>query len=273
VTGLPGGFAVAGQAAPACWQDPGMTSIGLMLYTVRRECAEDLQGTLREVAAMGYAGVELFDLHGHPVEQVRGWLEDAGLAVCGRHAGLDAIEGRLPELADEAGVLGSERLVVSWIEPPRSPAGAAAIVERLRAAAEAAAAAGLRLGFHNHDAEVRPIDGEPAILDQLLGLPPELLFLEVDLGWAWFAGVDPVAVLERARGRCPLVHVKDFRTRGERSFAPVGEGAVGYERVARAAVEAGVEWLLVEQDETDGPALDAVRRSLVALRRMLGEPA
>ena len=50
----------------------------------------------------------------------------------------------------------------------------------------------------------------------------------------------------------------------------MGDGAVGYERLAPAAVAAGVEWLLVEQDETDGPALDAARRSLEALTAMLG---
>ena len=50
----------------------------------------------------------------------------------------------------------------------------------------------------------------------------------------------------------------------------MGDGAVGYELLAPAAVAAGVEWLLVEQDETDGPALDAARRSLEALTGMLG---
>ena len=49
------------------------------------------------------------------------------------------------------------------------------------------------------------------------------------------------------------MHVKDFASREPGSFAPVGDGEVGYERVVPAAVEAGVEWLLVEQDETDGP--------------------
>jgi hypothetical protein len=44
---------------------------------------------------------------------------------------------------------------------------------------------------------------------------------------------------------------------------------VGYERVAPAAVAAGVEWLLVEQDETDGPALEAAERSLAAVRAAL----
>jgi sugar phosphate isomerase/epimerase len=261
---------VAERARPVGWQDPSMARLGLMLYTVRGECAEDLEGTLRAVAAMGYEGVELFDLHGHDPDQVRGWLDEAGLAVCGRHAGLDAVETRLPELREELTTLGSSRLVVPWIEPPRSAAQAGEAVDRLRRAAEWATVAGVELGFHNHDVELRRVDGEPSVLERLLELEPRMLFFELDLGWAWFAGEDPVAVLERVRDRCPLVHVKDFRTRGERSFCPVGEGAVGYERVAPAAVEAGVEWLLVEQDETDGPALDAVRRSLDALRTMLG---
>lgn len=250
-----------------------MAGVGLMLYTVRGECAADLEGTLREVAAIGYEGVELFDLHGHAAETVRGWLDDLGLAFCGRHAGLDAIEELLPGLADELAVLGSPRLVVPWIEPPDSVERAEVAVARIARAAELAGDAGVQLGFHNHDAELHAIDGEPGVLDRLLDLPAGLLFLELDLGWAWHAGEDPATVLARARGRCPLVHVKDFRTRAGRDFCPVGEGAVGYERVAPAAVDAGVEWLLVEQDETDGPPLEAVRRSHDALRRMLEEAA
>jgi len=70
-----------------------MARVGLMLYTVREDCDRDLEGTLREVAEIGYEGVELFDLHGHAPEQVRAWLDELGLAVCGRHISLDALDG------------------------------------------------------------------------------------------------------------------------------------------------------------------------------------
>ena len=135
-----------------------------------------------------------------------------------------------------------------------------------RASAGAAARAGLELGFHNHDAEVRVLDDGRTFLDRMLDLP---VFLELDLGWAWWAGVDPVELLERCQGRAPLVHVKDFRTAGVVSYCRVGEGGVGYERVAPAAEAAGAEWLLVEQDETDGAPIDDARVSLAALRDML----
>src|SRR5918995_491665 len=143
----------------------------------------------------------------------------------------------------------------------------AALVDRLEAAADEAARHGLELGFHNHDAEVGSRDGAPSFLDELLAA--EKLFLELDLGWAWYAGVDPIDLLGSARGRCPLVHMKDFHSREGRAFAPVGDGAVGYERVALAAIEAGTQWLLVEQDETDGPSLAAARRSFDALGAMV----
>jgi sugar phosphate isomerase/epimerase len=116
--------------------------------------------------------------------------------------------------------------------------------------------AGLELGYHNHDAEIRQ-----GFLDRL----PEGVFVELDAGWTWWAGADPVDYL----GRGPLVHVKDFKDRETRSYCPIGDGAVGYERVAPAAVEAGAEWLLVEQDESDGPEIEAARRSYGALKAML----
>ncbi len=152
--------------------------------------------------------------------------------------------------------------MISWIDPPRL--ADADLPGRLEDAAQAVAGVGLELGYHNHDAEITT-----GFLDRL----PDDIFLELDLGWTWWAGADPVEVLERAGDRCRLVHLKDFRSRGERSFCPVGDGAVGYERVAPAAASSGVDWLLVEQDEADGPELDAARRSLIALELMLEEVA
>jgi sugar phosphate isomerase/epimerase len=240
--------------------------IGLMLYSVRAESARDFEGTLRSVAGMGYEGVELYELHGHEPRRVRTWLDELGLTAAGRHASLGAIESRLPELAAEAATLGTPRVIVAWVEPPASSAEAQAMAGRVENAADQAASLGLELGFHNHDGELRPLEDGRSFLDRLL---ERRLFLELDLGWAWWAGVDPTVLLEETRGRVPLVHVKDFRTRGEHSYCPVGDGSVGYEQVAPAAVAAGVEWLLVEQDEADGSALEAARRSLAALTPML----
>ena len=161
----------------------------------------------------------------------------------------------------------SDELPQTWIAPPSSTDAAKEMAGRLAGIARDSARLGLRFGFHNHDGEVRPLDGGDSFLEELLAVDD--LFLELDLGWAWTAGIDPLTLLGRARGRCPLVHVKDFASREGRAFRPVGDGTIDYASIIPAAVEAGVEWLLVEQDETDGPALEAAARSLAAVRRIV----
>jgi sugar phosphate isomerase/epimerase len=240
-----------------------MTKVGLQLYTIREECNRDLDGALRAVAEMGYEGVELFDLHGHGALAVRALLDELGLEVAGRHVGADA---DLDAVAAEMQTLGCDRVALSWIDPPESRADARAAATRIAASAARAASLGLRYGFHNHWGELAPFDGVTT-LELIAELP---VWLELDLGWVWWAGADPVELLRRYAGRTPLVHVKDLRARGTREFCPVGDGGVGYERVLPAAE---AEWLIVEQDETDGDAFAAVRRSLDAVRGMLGVPA
>lgn len=246
-----------------------MPNVGLMLYTVRDECKRDLEAVLRRVAAIGYDGVELYDLHGHEPALVRGWLDELGLVAVGRHAGLDALESELPALAEELRILGTDRIALAWIDPPESGDDARAAVERIAAIAAHARDLGLQFGFHNHWGELRPFEDGVTTLDLLSALPPEQVWFELDLGWVWETGADPVELLERFAGRCPLVHIKDLRSRGTREHCPVGDGAVGYERIVPAALQAGVEWLIVEQDEVDGPPFEAVERSLDAVRGFL----
>jgi len=245
-----------------------VTRIAVQLYTLRDECDRDLEGALRRLGAMGYDGVELFQLHGHSPAQVREWLDENGLVAAGRHVRVEAVETGLPELVEELRVVGPNRLAIAWIDP-EALAQADAVVERFAAAAEAAREAGLHLGFHNHWSEVAPLDGGPTFLDRLRALPPELLWLELDLGWVWHGGADPIAELEKTAGRCPLVHVKDYASREGRDDVPVGDGLVGYDRVIPAAVTAGAEWLVVEEDDAGSDPFAAVERSLRFVQQVL----
>jgi sugar phosphate isomerase/epimerase len=228
-----------------------MTRVGLQLWTIRDECDRDFAGAIARVGAMGYQGVELFSLHGHSAEEVRALLDGAGLVAAGRHMRLDDDPSAI---AAELEVLGIDRAAIAWMEPD------ALDVEPIRLAAERARDAGIRLGFHNHWSE--PV-GDPSFLDRLRELPDDLLWLELDLGWVWYAGCDPLRELEASRGRCPVVHVKDFVSRDGRDDVPVGRGAVGYDRVLPAAVEAGAEWLVVEEDEVGDDPFGAIEQSLL----------
>ena len=238
-----------------------MAGVAVQLYTIRDECERDFAGALARVGELGYDGVELFNLHGRDPVDVRALLDGAGLAVVAMHAGLEALETELPRLTDELAVLGSNRLVLSWIEPGDGA------VERITAVGAGVAEAGLDFGFHNHWLELAPQADGSTFLDALRNLPADDLFLELDLGWIWQAGADPLEQLELTAGRCPLAHLKDYASREGRDDVPVGDGVVGYDRIVPAALAAGAEWLIVEEDEIGDRPYEALARSLAATRR------
>ncbi len=160
---------------------------------------------------------------------------------------------------------GSRHLVVPWTERPADRAGAEALAQRLAGLRDRVTAEGFSLGYHNHGHELEPLADGTVVLDVLAQV--DGLELELDLGWAWAAGADPVALLATHAGRVPLVHAKDFG--GGESSVPVGDGLVGYERIVPAMRDAGVEWLVAEQEDIAGDPLEATARSAEFLRRLL----
>src|SRR2546423_358939 len=73
--------------------DMAQIPIALQMYTLRNESARDFAGTLREVAKIGYAGVELAGTGGLSAAELRRLLDDLNLRAAGSHTGLDALEG------------------------------------------------------------------------------------------------------------------------------------------------------------------------------------
>ena len=239
--------------------------LGLMLYTLRDQCASDLEGTLRTVGEIGYAGVELHSLHGRDPAEVRGLLDAHRLEACGRHALLEEIENDLDALAGELRTLGTDKLVLAWISVPAS-----------------AEDGGRSRRAHRRSRRTRARRGPPARISQprrraastrrrshrprqagRAGRGPTLLRGRPRLGvvrWGRAGRARRASVAARAaRPR------QGSRAAAEPHFVPVGEGGVGYAAVLPALGGLGVEWLLVEQDEVDGLAVR--RRTPVAGRR------
>ena len=71
-------------------------------------------------------------------------------------------------------------------------------------------AAGITLGMHNHTPEFATLDGV-LIYDELLKLTdPNLVTFQMDCGWVFASGHDPVQFLKKTPNRFPLLHVKDM---------------------------------------------------------------
>ena len=244
-----------------------MSRVAVQLYGLREPCARDLPGTLAALARTGFPAVEVAGLHDRDPADFRALLDGAGLEACSLHVALDELAGREADWVGVASTLGCALLVVPWTPPTTSEAETEATVAAIAAAGARVRAQGARLGYHNHDHDVvPPAHGGAPLLHRLAALDPADLFFELDLGWAWYAGVDLAALLGAHAGRAPLVHVKDFATRSDRSYRALGEGRVDYAAVLPLLDAA--DWLILEQDDVepgDDP-LAAAGRSLDAFR-------
>lgn len=284
--GLAGGLAVglapltgaAARSGPApASRIPRSTygPIGLQLYTVRDLMADDVAGTLRSVAELGYEEVELAGLHGLRPGTMRRLLDDAGLAAPSAHVGLNVLRDDLDRALDDASATGTRSLVVPWLDPSeRTADGYRRIADDLNRAGARARARGHAVGYHNHDFEMerlgapdggrREASGErPRGWDILLEeTAPDLVEMQMDVFWAVHGGVDPVAYLEAHPGRFTSLHAKDRTADG--GMVAVGDGAIDWAAVLTTALENGLEHVFVEHDEPADP-LESIRTSFETL--------
>ncbi|MEO8288495.1 MAG: sugar phosphate isomerase/epimerase [Chloroflexota bacterium] len=243
--------------------------IAVQLYTLRDLTSRDMLGTLRELAAMGYSAVELAGYGDSSPADIRAELDRLGMRAISMHIGVDALKTDAEKTLADARTLGCEFAVVAYVaeERRRTAEQVREFGPLFNSYGAICRDAGLRFVYHNHNFEFAPLDGT-TMFDMLVeGTDPMLVGLELDVYWAQFAGVDPVAVLKRLAGRVPLLHAKDMADDEKRSDMPVGEGMLPWNDILAASAAAGVEYYIVEQDNPRDPLPD-VAQSLQNLRKM-----
>ena len=238
--------------------------IAAQLYTVRDLLgkASDMPRVLRSIRRIGYEAVELAG-----VEPSAGELIDAGLVACAAHVSLDDIKADPARMSRRCAEWGCNYLVIPSLPAEyRSEAGYARFAE----VAVELARHGLNLAYHNHDFELAVFDGRTGLEILYSATPAGALKAELDTYWLEYAGADAAAWITRLAGRVPLVHLKDMAVRGGmRVQTEVGEGDLPWPAILGACRSAGVEWLIVEQDECEGDPLQSLALSYANLTELL----
>jgi sugar phosphate isomerase/epimerase len=220
---------------------------------VAEELDADFPGTLRRLAALGYAGIEMGEKRvadaGGP-ERLAALLADAGLELITLMVLREPLRDRLDEVRTACRTLRCRYLTVPW-----APLDS---LDAVKADATLYSEAGMRLRddgvqlcYHHHEHELLTrLRGGQTALDCLLAeTRPEALALHLDAAWATFGRINPVSLLERYSGRVPLVHLKDLYDLELRGcFTCPGTGLVDLAGVIQASRRHGVAWLTVEQD-------------------------
>lgn len=268
--------------------------IGLQLYTVGAAARKDLSGTLARVAAAGYQTVELAGLYGNSPQAMRKAADAAGLKYTSIHIQAQSANGepgfdQPPEvLAASMQVLGLDEVVLPMFampahlpKPDFKNGGYAGYLDQvgpqitaddwkataafLNTKGAALQKVGLRLSYHNHNVEFRPI-GDSCGLEILLeNTDPNIVHFEMDVGWVAAGGADPIKILEHRKGRFRMMHVKDLMATTKTNYAmqqdpaEVGNGMLPWRKILDVAYATGVRRFFVEQEPPfKGDPLDSI---------------
>ena len=236
-----------------------MLPFGIQLYSVRDHLERDIPATLRGLKSASYDHVELFGLGPADAEPWSQMLADADLRAVSAHIDYETVINDLDGVMRLARELEFEDIVVPWLKLDGAAAWVRAattldeIGQRLRDA-------GLRLGYHNHEHEFEPI-GETTPFDILFDYTkPDNMFLELDVRWAEHDGGDATAIIREFGPRCRFLHLKERPKSGD-GFCEIGRGVIDWPAIVATGKNAGVQWYIVEQDESDTDSIDSARIS------------
>lgn len=256
----------------------------IQLYTLRREAADDLEGTLEAVKNAGYDGVELAGLYGRSGEEMKALLDKYGLVPISAHIGLNSTD---EQTLSEYEKIGIKYAVVPMTQKPTEDTKSELLAE-ISGAVDKFSAHGFIPGYHNHTYEFEICYGGRPWHDYVMDAIPSAV-AELDLCWLEVGGGDAAKYIEKYRGRVDLLHVKDYVGRGKitkNDGTPpafpldagldfdqraVGDGVLDMEAIVSAAKGCGTKWLIVELDEPqkNTTALECATRSAAALKTFI----
>ena len=230
--------------------------VGLELYSVRGELAKDLPGTITAVGKMGYEVVEFYAPYlnwtTETAKDVRKRLDDLGVKCHSTHNGGPSFtEDGLKKAIDLNLFIGSKYLIMSSAPRATGIDSWKAVAQQLTSISEKLKPLGLATGYHNHQIEWRPLEGQRP-MDVIAAGTPKDVVLQFDVGTCVEVGADPIAWISAHPGRIKSVHCKDWSK--EKGYAVAfGEGDAPWKQIFEAVEKnGGVEYYLVEQ-EIAGP--------------------
>ena len=246
--------------------------VGLELYSVRNDLKKDLTGTVRGVAKMGYECVEFYAPYYEwtldYAKHVRKELDALGVHCYSTHNSAQSFSpdgiGKAIELNH---ALGARYVVLAHPGNVNGIDGWKRVAEMLNKASATLVSNELHTGYHNHDLEWRPVEGQKPM--ELLAANTENgIMLQLDVGTCLETGNDPVAWIEANPGRIRSMHCKEWSP--EKKYRVLlGEGVAPWKKLfAAAESKGGIEYYLIEQEGSDYSEMETAERCLSAYRKL-----
>jgi sugar phosphate isomerase/epimerase len=249
-----------------------MPALSAQLYTVRNflQSPADVASSLKKIRAIGYRFVEISSLEHIPAPEIKSMLDNADLQISAIHFDFEPLLANLETCLEQCRVLGTKNIILCMMPESYAQQGREGFQRFINEAiplCESVHAAGFTISYHNHNYEFTRFDGRPALEWIFEATASHHLGAEIDTHWIQMGGGDPVAWIRKMKGRMPAVHFKDFSVdMWTPIFAEVGQGNLNWNEIIPAAIEAGVEWCVVEQDECRRDPFESLKLSYEFLK-------
>ena len=271
-----------GQAVASTHSTTNVTAkkkrIGLQIYSVTKELAEDVPGGLKRIAKMGYSTIELAGYNKGNIGKVsmadfKKMADDASLEIVSSHLNppvnkysadnKDKIMEFWKIATDEHAAIGVKLMIQPGQPSTKSTEEVAYVGEIFNEVGKIAKAGGLSFGYHNHDGEFanvvpggteavkyrgfgRKPEGMEIIYDGMLkNTDPSLVFFELDVYWCVMGQQDPVEYMKNYADRIKVLHIKDRAVLGQ-------SGMMNFEMIFKQAYTNGIKEHFVELEGIKG---------------------
>ncbi|GET25979.1 sugar phosphate isomerase/epimerase [Prolixibacter sp. NT017] len=245
--------------------------IGLQLWSVRDHMKDDVKGTIEAVGKIGYKFIEAA---GYADGKFYG-MEPTAFADLVKANGMDFLSSHTGQAVPDSTnwdevmawwdqcIAAHKAAGVKYIVQPfmdnvgyESIEGVQRYCDYFNAVGEKCNAAGIRFGYHNHDAEFKDIDGQIIYDYMLQHTDPAKVFFEMDLYWITEGGKNPVDYFNQYPGRFLIWHVKDKTELGG------DDSVMDFKPIFADAQTAGMKYIVVEVEEYNYDPLKSVEKSL-----------
>ena len=263
-------LAAGGLLLPSLARAAKVTNVGLQLYSVREEMLADAVGTLKQLAKIGYKELESArsakgHYYGLKPKEIQKICKDLGMTLRSGHVHVDKDWQRA---VDEAAEADQSYLVCSSLPSEgQTLANYQKVADTFNKAAEDCKKVNITFGYHNHEYEFEKADDQ-VLYDVLLKrTDPQLVMMELDLGWVIVTGNDPLQYFEKYPGRFPLWHLKDM-AKGEPRSTEFGKGQIDIKKMLQSAKKSGMKYFFVEQEEYANSALESITYDYAYLMKL-----
>lgn len=257
---------------------PTQPKLSVQLWSVKDAVSADFEGTLKQLKAYGFQGVEFagnFGKYGDDPKGLKDFLKKTGLEIAAAHVPFDKLSAEnFDKTVAFYKAIGCKYLIIPMDKRAFTPEGAKEVAADLETLEKKLAPHGMHTGYHNHKPEMLGEAGKTP-WDVIGAGTSQSVVLQQDVGWTEVAGKKPVDFIKAYPGRTIVTHYKaSAPEEGNKEDPIIGKDTTDWKAlIAANRSVGGTLWLTVEQEVYPAgmTPMQSVEASLKGLQKEIAE--